>query len=260
VKISKRLAQRHTEALELALSGRPLRWDEREFVLDHFHEGAQHMNGVAGAFFTPRGLARDFSLEVPGGLRVLDLCAGIGTLSVACARYPGASDGDGFVCVELNPDYVEVGRAVLPGATWVNASVFDVDAYAHLGPFDVVVANPPFGRIPADGFEGRYTGGLFEYRVIETASRLAPYGVFIVPQESAPFDYSGAQSFTPTDSLGSRPAEFHRQTGLTLEPNCGLDTSVHRDAWRGVSPKVEIVVCDFAEQRAAASPQRSLPL
>lgn len=42
-------------------------------------------------------------------------------------------------------------------------------------------------------------------------------------------------------------ALFREQTGLALEPNCGIDTSIYRDEWHGTSPQVEIVCCDFYE-------------
>ncbi|HEY0882393.1 MAG TPA: methyltransferase [Archangium sp.] len=227
-KLSKREAKLHNEAMALVRSGRALTEDEQALVLDQFQEGAAHMNGLVGAFFTPRGLARDFAIEVvhSGGSRrrkVLDLCAGIGGLSWAC-EYGDEMD---FVCVERNPDYVEVGRVVMPRATWVTASIFDVDAYKHLGPFDVVISNPPFGRIPAQGFEGKYTGASFELRTIELASRLGRRGVFIVSLEE-------------TDDL----RRFREQTG---------------DEWHGTSPAVEIVCVDFEPASAAVKPgQRDL--
>lgn len=243
-KLSKRDAKLHGEAMALVRAGRPLSEDEQALVLDQFQEGAQHMNGLAGAFFTPRGLARDFAIEVvhSGGSRrrrVLDLCAGIGGLSWACT-YGDAMD---FVCVEMNPDYVEVGKVVMPRATWVTASIFDVEKYQHLGPFDVVISNPPFGRIKSEGFKGRYTGADFELRTIELASRLGRRGVFIVPQSSAPFRYSGQSCFSHKETDEVR--KFREQTGIEMEPNCGIDTSVYRDQWHGTSPAVEIVCCDF---------------
>jgi hypothetical protein len=248
MKIPKAAAKKHKEAVALARAGRRLTVEEREFVLEHFHEGAEHMHGLAGAFFTPWGLARDFSLEVPRRGRILDLCAGIGALS-----YFVEGEYVELVCVELNPAYVEIGRAVLPDAHWVCASAFDVAAYAHLGPFDVVISNPPFGAVPADGFQGAYTGGLFEYRVIELASRFAPYGVFIVPQMSAPFRYSGRPCFEVCET--DRTLGFREQTGIVMEPNCGIDTSVYRAAWKGASPIVEIVTCEFDAQRATDGDQ-----
>ncbi len=243
-KIPKRLAKAHKEALALARCGRRLTTDEREFVLTNFHEGAEHMNSLAGAFFTPVGLARDFALEVRyrRKLRILDLCAGIGALSYACE-----DDDVEIVCVEMNPTYAEVGRAVVPRAQWIVGSAF-APALADLGRFDVVISNPPFGRVPAEGFTGRYTGGNFEFRIIETASRFAPFGVFIVPQMSAPFRYSGQPCFEVI--RGGHADAFTEQTGFELEPNCGIDTSTYRNEWKGTSPAVEIVCVDFDEPRS----------
>lgn len=170
--------------------------------------------------------------------------------------------------------YDDEGQPEVGGtqATWITASAFDTAAYMDHGPFDVVISNPPFGRnVRIDGFEGRYTGREVEFQVIETAARLAPggLGVFIVPQESSPFVYSGREPekkdspwnrsrgggrpATLTESLDTgyrvRPSrkyeQFHEETGLTLEANCGIDTSIHGKDWHGTAPKVEIVLCDF---------------
>jgi 2-polyprenyl-3-methyl-5-hydroxy-6-metoxy-1,4-benzoquinol methylase len=43
-----------------------------------------------------------------------------------------------MVCIEKNPDYVAVGRKVVPEATWICADVFDLPA--DLGRYDRVVA------------------------------------------------------------------------------------------------------------------------
>ena len=131
MKLPKHLAKLHREALALVRSGRTLTSDERSFVLEHYHEGAEHMNGLSGAFFTPLGLARDFAIEVPERHRILDLCAGIGALAYACEH-----KCDEIVCVERNQQYLEVGKVVVPSATWVCADVFDVEAYRHHGPFE----------------------------------------------------------------------------------------------------------------------------
>lgn len=238
-KLSKIQAKKHKEALALVRSKRPLTLDERDFVIENYHEGAEHMNGLVGAFFTPEGLARDFAIEVPDGCRVLDLCAGIGMLS-----YQVEDKAKSIVCVERNHAYVEVGRAVLPKATWVEADVFDVAAYEKFGPFDVVISNPPFGAIPVDGFEGSYTGGKFELKLLELASRLgARYGVFLLPQQSTPFRYSGKPEFKEQEDEHLR--KFREQTGVTMEMNCGFDTTSYLKDWKGVAPVCEIVTCEF---------------
>lgn len=252
MKLTKKAAKSHQEALALVRAGRPLDYEERLFVLENYHEGAEHMNAVAGAFFTPPGLARDLAIEVPECGRILDLCAGIGSLS-----YWSAYRAKEVVCVELNPFYVEVGKRVLPEATWVTASIFDDDAYGKLGPFDVVISNPPFGRIKApQGFEGLYTGGLFEYRAIELASTLGEYGVFIIPATRAPFRYSGVPSFRKDEDDAAR--RFREQTGIVMEPNSGFDTTMYLKDWKGVSPTCEIVCCDFSPRETRLGAQGSL--
>jgi len=82
MKLSKVQVKAHDEAMALVALERDLTDSEKEFVLDNFHEGATHMNSAAGAFFTPRTLARDFAIEVQGRT-IVDLCAGIGGLAHA---------------------------------------------------------------------------------------------------------------------------------------------------------------------------------
>lgn len=234
MKLTKPEIKAHTEAMALVDCGRPLKDDEREFILDNFHEGATNINSSAGAFFTPRGLARDFAIEVNDG-RCIDLCAGIGGLSYAVQQKVGS-----LVCVELNPEYARIGKRIVPEAEWIAGSVFTA---AINGRFRWAISNPPFGAIKADGWKGKYTGSAFEYRVIELASRLADLGAFIIPQGSAPFRYSGVQSFRNEDS--DKTAKFFEQTGILMEPGCGVDTAIYKGDWRGVSPICEIVLCEF---------------
>jgi hypothetical protein len=241
MKLTKPQIKAHNEAMALVDCNRPLKDDEREFILDNFHEGATHINSSAGAFFTPRGLARDFAIEVGGGdtdkSRCIDLCAGIGSLAYAVQEKVGS-----LVCVEMNTEYARIGKRIVPEAEWIVCSAFDPRVLA-LGRFRWAISNPPFGAIPADGFKGRYTGSQFEYRVIELASRLADFGAFILPQMSAPFRYSGQSCFTHEE--GDKARKFREQTGIEMEPNCGINTSIYRNDWRGVSPVCEIVVCEF---------------
>lgn len=68
--------------------------------------------------------------------------------------------------------------------------------------------------------------------------------MFILPQESAPFRYSGQRCYRQERS--NKCLKFEEQTGIVMEPNCGIDTSIYRKEWRGVSPMCEIVICDFS--------------
>ncbi|WP_109790630.1 MULTISPECIES: methyltransferase [Pseudomonas] len=236
-KISKEAAKRHKQALDLVHSDKRLTLDDRFFILENFHEGATNMNGLAGAFFTPEGLARDLSIEVCGGGRsIIDLCAGIGGLAFACR-----DKAKRIVCVEQNPEYAAVGKRVMPEAEWIVGDVFSLGDIGH---FDWAISNPPFGAIKTgSSVKGAYTGAKFEYRVIELASKLADNGTFIIPQQSAPFRYSGERGYRV--AIETECAKFMEQTGIVLGNNCGLDTSSYLNEWKGVSPMCEIVVCEF---------------
>lgn len=239
-KLTKAQAKAHRAACDL-LTKEKLTLDDRWFVIEHWQESATHINSVAGAFFTPPGLASDFAIDVAGS-RIIDLCAGIGALSFACwSRSQYGERIPEIVCVEKNPDYVAVGRKVLPEATWIEADIFDLPDF---GRFDCAISNPPFGSTSRSGSKApRFTGQEFEYHVIDIASDIADYGTFIIPQVSAPFTYSGRQSFSERKS--DRYLEFSKQTGIDLTPGCGVDTAFYQGGWHGVSPMVEIVLADF---------------
>lgn len=237
-KLSHAQVKQHRLACDL-LTKDVLTFDEREFVIQHSNEGAEHNNAAAGAFFTPLGLAYDMALDV-SGKRILDLCAGIGCLSFA-AYWHGRrwNDRPEITCVEMNPGYSAVGRKVMPEATWIEADVQNLPD--DLGEFDWVISNPPFGKkIKIAG--PRYSGEA-DLAVIDIASRYAPDGTFIIPQMSAPFEYSGRPYYRQHSS--AKYERFHKATGITLEAGCGVDCSYFIDQWKGVAPAVEIVTADF---------------
>lgn len=245
-KLSKAQTRLHLEAVEILKKDR-LTDDDRETVFRNWRPAAQHMNGLAGAFFTPFDFAADFALELNGSARIIDLCAGIGVLSVFAywrAQFGGQADWLDITCVEINPAYCEIGRKVAPWATWINADVFDLDP-GELPRFDIACSNPPFGRVKRSGRGPRYAGPAFEYHVIDLASRFASRGAFIVPAMSAPFKYSGSQVY---ERRQTGPAvEFEKATGVRLDIGCGVDCSIFRDDWQDVAPAVEIVCADYDE-------------
>lgn len=248
MKLSKQQSKLHQQALDLVHSDKILTEAEREFILDNYVEAQGQLNALAGAFFTPPGLARDFAIEVGGsaleGGSIVDLCAGIGRLSYACE-----DKGAEITCVELCEEYVTVGKRVVPSARWIQGDVFSVE----LGRYSFAISNPPFGAIKGDSFAGQYTGGQFEFKVIELASRIASYGVFILPQLSAPFRLSGEQCYREEETEKVR--KFREQTGIVMQPGCGIDTSMYRNEWRSVSPICEIVCCDFESPEEAVASQ-----
>lgn len=258
-KLTKPEAKAHAEAVAL-LEKEALTDDDRLFIMENWQESANHVNSMAGAFFTPWGLARDAALDVYSAQgRIIDLCAGIGTLSLAAwwQGYYERRDSPKkleMVCVELNPEYVEIGRKMLPEAEWICGSIFDLP---ELGHFDQAISNPPFGNIKTGGdWKGKYTGGKFEFRMIEIASQIADCGMFIIPQASSGFRYSGARYYQHSDSgeyeADREYAKFSKQTGIRLDAGVGVDTSVHDKDWHGVSPRVEIACADFTELEKVA--------
>lgn len=254
-KLTKIQARLHQQACEILAADRDLSEDEKLFVLEHWQEAAHTTHALAGAFFTPLGLARDLSIEVSGN-RVIDLGAGIGHLAWSCRDLCGRRWNDEpareLVCVEANPTYVEVGRRVLPEATWICADLLDVPGMG-LGRFDTAIANPPFGAIARAGdAPGGYRGRRFEYHAIAVAAQLADHGAFIIPQQSAPFRYSGQPYFR--EQRDPELDRFENATGITLEPSCGIDTSTYAEDWHNVRPRVEVVTCDFTEHTPASAP------
>lgn len=264
-KLSKAQAKAHAQA-EAILAKDALTEDDKEFVYRNWNEGANHVNGAAGAFFTPFDMAFDFATDAGGG-RIIDLCAGIGMLSYAIWQRSRFSDfRPNITCVERNADYVKVGKKLLPEAEWIHADVLDV-LDMGLGHFDSSISNPPFGNIKRGGNSPRYTGKDFEYHVIDIAAHLSDYGCFIVPQMSAGFKYSGQRNYS-RDTEG-KAVKFQELVGVEFNAGCGVDTAYYRDAWKGVSPLCEIVCVDFTEARpvaaqaqpsAANDNQKELPL
>lgn len=252
-KLTKAEAKKHHEAEQL-LEKDVWSHDDRVFFTTHWQESANHVNTTHGAFFTPLDYAMDVALDVGPG-KVVDLCAGIGTLSYAALLRNGAENVD-ITCVELNPAYVEIGRKMLPEARWICGDVFEV--LPELGErFEYAVSNPPFGRIKAD-WTGRYTGPDFEYKVIDLASQYAEQGTFVLPQMSAGFAYSGVRYYERRDD-DNKYAKFAEQTGIHLDIGAGMDTSCeYYDRWHGVAPVTEVAIAFFDELEPAAEQEKVL--
>jgi len=240
MKLSKVATKNHEAALELVRSDCRLTYEDRIFILENYHEGATHLNAKAGAFFTPLQLARDVALNVGSGGRVIDLCAGIGMLAFAV---DWAGQETEIVCVEANAEYVEVGKRVMPNATWIHADVLAYEPDGR-GRFRCAVSNPPFGHIGATNHKrDGYTGPEMEFRVIDIASRCAQRGVFVLPQGSCPFAYSGRRTLEMQYS--AKFNKFAAETGLSMELGCAVDTEDYRSQWKGTSPLCEVVLLDF---------------
>ncbi len=250
-KLTKTERKYHAQAEEV-LKKDTLSESDKEFVLQHWHPAASFDVGASGAFFTPFELAKDFRIDAGQG-RIIDLCAGIGSLAYWVRNFTwGADEPAELVCVEINPAYVEIGKKIVPEATWICGNVFDVPEM-DLGHFDHAIANPPFGKVNRHGRTApRYQAAEFAYHVIDIASDIADHGAFILPTGSAPFQYSGVQCYRRCESRNY--LTFEEQTGISMDAGVGIDTSLFIDQWKGTKPAVEIVCADFTDARDVRQP------
>lgn len=240
MKLSAAKIKAHNEAMKLVNSEHKLSHEECLFILENYQESATNLNSEVGAFFTPVQLAVDFASELPSHGTIVDLCAGIGALAFFAYHHTAAKE---ITCVELNPEYIRVGKRILPEATWVQA---DALSFASERVFDIAISNPPFGTIKTSQAEKKaYTGSKFEYKVIEHAKNLAKYGFFIIPQQSSGFMFSGSQTFKEVESTAL--SNFKKQTDISFEIS-SIDTSIYQQDWKGVSPICEIVISTFPQK------------
>jgi hypothetical protein len=252
MKLSRSERQFHSLAEKILASGEAHRYEERQKVIERWHEGANHNNAAASAFFTPFDMAFHLALNVPSGGKLLDLCSGIGALTVGILNH--GQTFDEIVLVEINPDYCDVARKLLPQAEVIQGSIYDPVLFEELKSrkFQTVVSNPPFGNVskPQGASGPRYRGEV-HYEIIDMASDMADYGVFILPQGACPFAYSGRQGFERVDN--AKYDAFSKKTGIELELGVATDTTM-LTRFRGTNITVEIVDADFLEARARRQP------
>jgi predicted RNA methylase len=259
-KLTRQQAAQHAKALNI-LENDVLTDEQKELVFINYQEGANNVNSEAGAFFTPLSMALEFAFDaqLDGAYTAIDLCAGIGALSHGLITRN--RNIKRLVCVDVNPEYVAVGKKLVPEAEWYCLDLADIEALKALGSFDLAVSNPPFGNVRTfKNSEGAfYTGAHAEYKVIDIAGMLADHGAFIIPQQSAPFKMAGVRSFEylKDDQLSSKIKAFTKQTNIYLEVGMGMDTSsclmfehwvddvCHKNDWHGVKPVVEFVHVEY---------------
>jgi predicted RNA methylase len=223
MRISKIASKKHEEAVELALSGKELTFDEKWQILNDYNAAANHLISKNAAFFTPPAIAKEMIIECidKPKKRILDLGAGIGCISFFINEQQkiwGKENEIEIICLELNADYIEIGKSIIPEATWIHGDMFDQDLIKSLGKFDEVVSNPPYGIIQKTNWLNL---NLSQYTAAEIAMKVSNHGVFLLAQNDCPFKYSGNKSFEKV--YCKRYDKFHKDTGIYFHMNCGID-------------------------------------
>ncbi|PSV28079.1 methyltransferase [Photobacterium sp. GB-72] len=202
-KISKQQLKLHEQAMSLVSLPRALKASEKEFVLKNFREECVLEINKWGCYVTSESVAWEFGIDVTEcpeypdqREKIVDLCAGIGTLSYHLAE---RFDHIDLVCVERNETLAMVGKKILPQATWIVGSVTDDDVISQLIDLKIqtAISNPPFGNIPMvkKMKDAEYQGAEAAYRVLEVAKRVARRATFILPHNLLPFRYSFCRQF-----------------------------------------------------------------
>jgi predicted RNA methylase len=240
-RLTKTEAKRHAAAEEmLANASGPLSHEDRSFVFENWNPGANHVNSQTGAFFTPEPIADIVGLfcAKPKGGRILDACAGIGVLANSALSYDNVEKNIAeMICVERNPDYVDIGRRLVPEATWIRGDLFDEEVRKKVGPVHEAISNPPFGQVNGHG-----------HAHLAVASRILDYTVV----------GGGATMVFPTHDTSQPRSDDERVTHDQSNPYrkwCKnhpkwfiqpTEYLAHcRHLWVGVSPNVCVANLDF---------------
>ncbi len=254
-KITKRQLKLHEQAEDLLWgSDKKLIQDQVAFCLEHWDPRALAGKYVVKnqAYFTPMSLAIDAGKYIGGdGRRVVDIGAGIGRLAYAvlCANWWDPKQVQ-ITAVEINPEYVKVGRRLLPEVTWVQDDMYDQRLWQTLPRFDEAISNPPFGQVLTDGDTGwigyRGPAGLTAAAI---GLKVAQLITLVLPQTQTPYRYSGRR---PGENVCVSTHTRYLETFMSQRPelewhHSSIDTEheAYKSGWRGASPVVELVsLCD----------------
>lgn len=243
MKLTKQQRKLHDEALEVLNYPGPLSFSDREVVYNNLRPEATTDIGRGGAFFTPWEIASDFQIETLNVYgrpkKVLDLCAGYGILSMRGferSLWNGQGLEDQVTCLEINPEYIEIGRKLFPEAEWIQGDVFDAATILAGRQFDEFYSNPPFGSIPKGIADSRKKHRRWEYAIAEIGMSLAECGTMIVMQGAPDWKYSDRQGFERFDNPAY--SAWSEESGLVLDNNCGIDCSHTPFASTGVTVEI----------------------
>lgn len=234
MKLSKSELKLQKEVFALIDSDKELSFEEIEYIYENFNPGFISDVTIHSAYFTPLDLAYDFALFAGRSGVIVDMCAGIGTLSFAAKTrdtYEGNINQQ--ICIERNPEYLKIGKRLLPYAIWIEGDIFDKTIWDNIiqqyGFIDNIISNPPFGKISKSDANRnwlKYTGAEIDIASIEIALKYSKSVSMILPINSCTFRYSGRRHYE--DIPNKKIEKLKKETGLSFYmSNPGLDTSVY---------------------------------
>lgn len=252
-KITKQQEKLHLESMELINSDKPLTQDEKWFIVKNYSPNATNLTTGTGTFFTPESIGFEFaSFSDPQG-DIVELCAGIGSLSfyiIERDQYSGhrpagwvSPEIKNLVCLEINPEYVTVGKRLIPEAEWITGSVFNETLIRSINRCDCVISNPPFGSILSNDSRDWIKfnkKSCFDLSVVAVALELSDSGCFILPKGRTYYDVEKHEKIN-----NPLHDEFKEKTGFMLTPS-SWDLEEFRNDWTYAKPSVEFVSVDKA--------------
>lgn len=240
MKLTKEQTKKHDEACE-KLKQDVLSLDDRYFVLENWNPASNHNITKGNAFFTPFDLASDFTnlCHYNHNASYIDLCAGTGILMRHMIDWVGEYNNT-YVCVELNSDFIEVGKKCVPEAHWIHGDVFDKNIIQKIieqfGYFHCCISNPPFGRngkIKADWLNYKGTTDLM---VAEIGCRISGSVNLVMPPMSVPLQY-------PNENMDYSNAPYtkwkEKNPGFMITPNVNIDPNYY-ESFQNTTIKVAL--------------------
>lgn len=239
------------EQIETAIQNDiPLTPDEIENIYEKINIGYIGDVTINSAYFTPLDMAMDAVYFTHCKGVTVDMCAGVGVLSYA-ARIRDSYERKitNLVCIERNPDYLRIGKKLLPEADWILGDIFDKNIWdgiiAKYGKVDAIISNPPFGKVSKTEVDRswlKYKGAELDIAAIEVALKFTNRNTFILPQGSSTFRFSGRHYYEDVENR--KVEKLKKDTGLNIIMYCdGVDTTVYEQF---KNTKVLVEVCDIS--------------
>lgn len=194
-----------------------------DFIFTYWMPGAEHSIGKGGIFFTPPEYALSVAWVSSATGRVLEPTAGIGVIAHKLIQFRGLQPGCvDITCIEQQPKFVEIGKRLIPEATWLCGDTADI--LPKLPMFDSCIGNPPFGRVPT-------LKGEAHYLICSLMCRHTKHGgVMLLPANAHDQQSTGDKPSTSYSSWSEDNEGWHITETAFVGPEhfngCSLKTSI----------------------------------